>query len=113
MKPLDILPTYPTLETMNAIAEEVLEARRKFPTNEHRLAALTEEVGELAKALLEGKRFPECRKEAMQVAAMAIRFMEEGDADFWQSFIDRNRHSDSRQYLPVFEAHRTASPESP
>lgn len=79
-------PVGPLEFTLFAIAEEVTAARKKFPTNEDKLAALTEEVGELANALLEdkyGNGTPEhVRSEALQVAAMAIRIYEEGDAGF-------------------------------
>jgi hypothetical protein len=50
------------------------------------LAALTEEVGELAQALIDHSRGKTTAshvfKEAIQVAAMAIRVAEEGDASF-------------------------------
>lgn len=45
------------------------------------LAALMEEVGELAQALLEGDA-DNFRTEALQVACVAIRLITEGDADF-------------------------------
>jgi len=78
--------------TLGDVAEEILRAREKFPTNKHLLAALMEEVGELSEALLKyggedrdtdplilRKRI---RDEAIQVAATAIRIIEEGDSDF-------------------------------
>ncbi|MEQ5770025.1 hypothetical protein NFH98_20855 [Halomonas sp. H33-56] len=50
----------------------------KFPSPEASMCALTEEVGELAKALLEES--PErVRREAIQVATMAMRVALEGD----------------------------------
>ena len=61
-----------------AVADETVFARRKFPQPNPTLAALVEEVGELAKALL-------CESdkcvwdEAVQVAAMAQRVATEGD----------------------------------
>lgn len=68
------------------ITAEVAGARAKFPTNQHKLAALTEELGELAQALIDhsrGKASPlDVYTEAMQVAAMAVRIAEEGDASF-------------------------------
>lgn len=66
---------------MQAIAAEVSSARIKFPAPNKNMTALTEEVGELAKALLEydGSDRDEIEKEAVQVAAMAIRVLEEGD----------------------------------
>lgn len=65
---------------------ELAFAREKFKGNKHRLAALTEEVGELNKALMEqeeGKATAfDIFAEAIQVAAMAIRIAEEGDKSF-------------------------------
>ena len=75
MKPPDGL-------TMTAVGAEVMRARAKFPGNEHLLAALTEEVGELAQAMLQGKPRDEIEKEAIQVACVAIRIVEEGDGEF-------------------------------
>lgn len=61
-------------------------ARNKFPDTKNMLAALTEEVGELAKALLDhgyGKgSAANVYKEAVQVASMAMRVALEGDKDF-------------------------------
>lgn len=67
---------------------ELARARLAFPMPNPTLVALVEEVGELAKALLEcqagypaiGSR--RVYKEACQVAVMAIRMMEEGDQNF-------------------------------
>lgn len=65
---------------------ELSSARSKFPGNEHMLAALTEEVGELAQALIDqsrGKKTQEqVYKEAIQVACMALRVASEGDQSF-------------------------------
>jgi hypothetical protein len=68
--------------TLRAISDEVMRARTKFPGNRFMLAALTEEVGELAQALLQKKDRAEIAREAIQVAAVAIRIIEEGDASF-------------------------------
>ncbi|HKK06654.1 MAG TPA: hypothetical protein VKA50_12485 [Gammaproteobacteria bacterium] len=68
------------------IERELTEARQKFPDNAHVMNALTEEVGELAQALLHlnfepGKKGHEdVYKEAIQVAVMAIRVASEGDS---------------------------------
>ncbi len=72
----------PYLITLADVADEVVRARRKFPGNRFLLAALTEEVGELAKALLQAKSHEEVQIEARQVAAVAIRIIEEEDATF-------------------------------
>lgn len=69
------------------IDTELEKARRKFPNNEHTMNALTEEVGELAQALLhinyepkKGVNHGNVYDEAIQVAAMAIRIAMEGDS---------------------------------
>lgn len=68
------------------IRHELGKARNKFPMPNRTFVALSEEVGELAKALLDCKPGDTASNqavyaEAMQVACMAIRVMEEGDAD--------------------------------
>jgi len=68
--------------TLTAVAAEVMRARIKFPGNRFLLAALTEEVGELARALLQKKPKDELERECLQVAALAVRLCEEGDAAF-------------------------------
>ncbi len=65
-----------------ALVAELNRARAKFPGNAKLLVALMEEVGELAKALLQRRPLEEIRAEAIQVACVAIRIFEEGDADF-------------------------------
>lgn len=72
----------PRMSTLEQLSEEVCRARGKFPDNKHLLAALMEEVGELAKDLLENKEG--FRIEAIQVACVALRIAEEGDGDFQQ-----------------------------
>jgi|GEM_PF-1760571 len=73
---------------MHAAVREVQRARQKFPMPNTTLAALTEEVGELAKALMDsGEGDPKQRRddiwnEAVQVAAMAMRVAIEGDPAF-------------------------------
>lgn len=73
-------------DTILALTQEVARARQKHPGNLHLFVALTEEVGELAKALLEGRPRKERNAEAIQVATVALRIVEEGDADFDPSF---------------------------
>ncbi len=65
-------------KTLNDISIEVHKARAKFPGNDLLIVALMEEVGELAQAMLD-KTPEEIRKEAIQVACVAIRIIEEGD----------------------------------
>lgn len=61
------------------IIAELARARAKFPGDNATLAALMEEVGELAKAMMEESRHA-VRKEAVQVAVMAMRVVLDGDA---------------------------------
>lgn len=72
----------PALLTLNDISAEVIRARLKFPGNRFLLAALTEEAGELAQAMLQKRDREAIRKEAIQVACVAIRILEEGDSSF-------------------------------
>lgn len=73
----------PHIITMLDISKEVARARTKFPQATHTLAALIEEVGELAQAMIERMRgnatYEAARAEAVQVACMAIRIIEDGD----------------------------------
>lgn len=59
-------------------AAEVERARALFPKGDALVAALTEEVGELARAVLE-QSWGAVMAEAVQVAAMAQRLATEGD----------------------------------
>jgi hypothetical protein len=68
--------------TLSAITAETIHARLKFPGNKHLLAALVEEVGELAQAMLQDKPRDQIEREAIQVATVAVRIIEEGDAAF-------------------------------
>lgn len=61
------------------IENELKRAREKFPNSDGSMTALTEEVGELAKAMLD-EPLDRVRAEAIQVAVMAIRVATEGDA---------------------------------
>lgn len=60
------------------VAAEVGRARTKFPSPAGSMVALMEEVGELARAMLD-EPAARVRAEAVQVAAMAMRVAEEGD----------------------------------
>jgi hypothetical protein len=73
------------------VRDELVAAREAFPTDVHRLAALGEEYGELCKALMEhdlglGTTTQQVLREAVQVAAMAIRVATEGDSNFTYLF---------------------------
>ena len=79
---------------LNDMAEEMKRARKKFPSNKHQFAALTEEVGEVANALLERdyshllslqllKEYDQnVWRECVQAAAMCLRVATEGDSSF-------------------------------
>lgn len=74
-------------QVIRMVRDELAAARAAFPGDTHRLAALGEEHGELCKALMEhdrglGTSPQEVLREAIQVAAMAIRLATEGDANF-------------------------------
>lgn len=76
---------------ISMIRGELDAARGKFPGSTHQLAALMEEVGELAQAMMEHDRdgsqtVQEVLREAVQVAAMAIRVAAEGDENFVYQF---------------------------
>jgi hypothetical protein len=75
------LPTekWPEGKTIADLMAEITRARTKFPGNRFLLAALVEEVGELAEAMATGTK-EEVYKEALQCACVAIRIAEEGDA---------------------------------
>ncbi len=71
-----------TMTIMAEIDAELHVARTEFPESTGSMTALTEEVGELAKALLD-EPWSHVRKEAIQVAVMAIRVAIEGDATLY------------------------------
>lgn len=81
-----IWPDGPVGDFLSEVHQEVIRAQHKFPSSNLCMAALTEEVGELAQAMLKvaaGKWKQErIREEAIQVAAMAIRVAVEGDPSF-------------------------------
>lgn len=69
---------------LEAVYDEFDRAEKKFPSTHCALAALMEEVGELAQAMLhfhlEGKGSEmQIKKEAVQVAVMAMRIALDGD----------------------------------
>lgn len=71
---------------LQSVANEVVRARGLFPNNKYQHAALAEEVGEIAKALMDlelGKETYEgFRTECIQAAAMCVRLATEGDKTF-------------------------------
>ncbi len=68
-----------TQNFLDEIVEELARARAKFPGRRVMTIALMEEVGELAKATLDEDN-DHVRKEAVQVAVMAIRCACDGDS---------------------------------
>ena len=70
--------TDPVQQFLSQVETEVSFARQKFPDSDACMVALTEEVGELAKALL-SESLANVYKEAVQVAAMAARVAIDGD----------------------------------
>lgn len=72
------------------VGREVLRAREKHPGNKHLFAALGEEVGEVAKELLEAGTKERLWAECMQVACVALRLALEGDADFKDEVVATN-----------------------
>lgn len=72
------------LPDLAPLAEEMVRARSKFPGPRLLGSALAEEVGEMADAWL--KMDPaHCRKEALQVACVAMRIHQEGNVGHGQS----------------------------
>ena len=72
---------YLTGQLIEDIKEELDRARTKFPGDRVTYTALCEEVGELAKALLDESR-QRVREEAIQVAVMAMRVVLDGDSSY-------------------------------
>lgn len=66
-------------ESIEALDAEMGRAREKFPSNRYLMTALVEEVGELAQATLQQQGRERIRREALQVACVAMRIYEEGD----------------------------------
>lgn len=75
-------PVYKTGPWLPELLAELARARAKFPGNRFLLAALAEETGEVSRALLQQLSKEKLRQEAIQVACVAIRIYEEGDATF-------------------------------
>jgi hypothetical protein len=71
----------PRSSSMIKLHDEVKRGRAKFPGNRFLLAGLVEEVGELARAILQ-KKDAEIEAEAIQVAGVALRIAEERDGSF-------------------------------
>jgi len=70
-----------TNAALGELASEIDRARRKFPGGKLLTLALDEELGELARELLQNGNTPHARKEAIQIACVAIRIATEGCAE--------------------------------
>lgn len=70
--------------TKDCIKAELEFARKKFPSNEYILAALTEEVGELAQALIDQSRGKQSHRDV---------FAEDGDRSFPYQYMDSFDHA--------------------
>lgn len=71
-----------TAGAMIDLRAELARARAKFPRGEHLVPALMEEIGELARELLQKGNTQHAYKEAIQVACVAIRIASEGCPEF-------------------------------
>lgn len=73
-----IVSTDAVTQIFAEVSSELHRAMKKFPQPNPTFHALVEEVGELSTALFEEPR-ANVRKEAVQVAVMALRLALEGD----------------------------------
>lgn len=64
-------------ETLLSLLDELKHARTKHPGTQDFMLALGEEYGELCKAILENEGIKRIREEAIQVATVALRIVEE------------------------------------
>jgi NTP pyrophosphatase (non-canonical NTP hydrolase) len=106
--------------TNELVHNEIERGRTKFPGYRFTFAALIEEVGELAEAILGGNK-DAVRREAIQVAAISARIAEElDDADYEHSplvcamfalgrvakAVLQRKHDESLVYALLDNAHR-------
>ncbi len=75
---------YDLSEPFAAIRAEIARARDLHPGNRHLFLALVEEVGEIAEAVQRGD-IEHARQEAVQVACLAVRLIEEKDASWFSA----------------------------
>jgi hypothetical protein len=66
---------------LRSVLPEVERGRKKHG-KAHKFAALAEEVGEVAKALYDGKTDRSLREELVQVCAVAVQIAVDGESDF-------------------------------
>lgn len=89
-------------KTLTDISIEVVAARIQFPDTAGLMTALTEEVGEVAKAILD-EPWANVYHEAKQVAAMAIRLMEECDPSLHRVRISRGQDVCCREMADMID----------
>lgn len=97
-------------EVTELVLAEVLRATRKFPSWPtdplHALAVLGEEYGELNKAVLQAIYEPhkstplDVREEAIQTAAMAIRFLMSLEV---YEYFEQEQHAQTSVFTPTQE----------
>ncbi len=75
---------YDLSDPFAAIRAEIARARILHPGNCHLFLALVEEVGEIAEAIQRGD-IAHARQEAVQVACLAVRLIEEKDASWFSA----------------------------
>ncbi len=75
---------YDLSDPFAAIRAEISRARIMHPGNRHLFLALIEEVGEIAEAVQRGD-IAHARQEAVQVACLAVRLIEEKDASWFSA----------------------------
>ena len=101
---------------LEEVEQEAQRARVKFPSNNFLHAALGEEVGEVANAFMEyergtGSSFTHIREELVQVAALCLRLVEEGDPQFtkYEAQLDENHRAACQPTLPLTPARPCAA----
>lgn len=97
------------MKVVTEILNEVERATKKFPTWPtdplHALAVLGEEFGELTKAVLQYTYEPhktslaEIREEAIQTAAMALRFASSLDTYFYRKCEQHKQSSEGDRFI--------------
>lgn len=89
-------------EVLAEVKAEIILARAKFPGGRLTTIALMEEVGEVARAIIDESPY-RVRHEAMQVACVAIMLMLDGDVST-DAYRDWRGHARLReQELPLLQ----------
>ncbi|MEZ5537598.1 MAG: hypothetical protein R3F02_18515 [Thiolinea sp.] len=106
----DSMTIIATAAALNDVADEMKLARAKFPSPQHMMTAITEEAGELAQALLD-KPMAEVRKEAIQLACVALRIACEGDPT--HNAFRQSKGLDTEVPVPLIVNTRSEQPPQP